>query len=183
MTGKKDEWLRWMASFSPSCWDHEPHSRKQSCFPPARCMQVPTVREIRIPACFSAGAIAGDKRTHRRLPHGAAPFCTSVFALGQLSCVQRLHLQDTSSRLQSVGETKHRHKGLGRWLLRVFDVCCPASDTSVIGDRASLSSRWSPSRDGVTDCTLRAPCNNWLDLTPRPPKRRLCRLILQTEAC
>lgn len=44
-----------------------------------------------------------------------------MFALFQSSCVLKLHLQDTSSHLKSVGNTNNWNKYLGIWILCVFD--------------------------------------------------------------
>lgn len=48
-------------------------------------------------------------------------FGTNMFVPFQFSCVLKLHLQDISSRLKTVGNMNNQNKYLGVWILNVFD--------------------------------------------------------------
>ena len=48
-------------------------------------------------------------------------FGTNTFGPFQFSCVLKLHLQDISSRLKTVGNMNNQNKYLGMWILNVFD--------------------------------------------------------------
>lgn len=47
-------------------------------------------------------------------------FGTNMFVPFQFSCVLKLHLQDISSRLKTVGNMNNQNKYLGMWILHVF---------------------------------------------------------------
>lgn len=99
----------------------------------------------------------------------------------QSSCVLKLHLQDTSSHLKSVGNTNNRNKYLSMWILYVFDFFL--LDTAVWPrEQVSLVTKLPFPTDGahpVGGHLLHTPGNNWLNLLPpRPKKKKIMQLYL-----
>lgn len=123
---KKYKWLWWLQLLAIlESGTTSPILESTLFFFPFNCMQAPMVKEIRSCAYFLAWKMQEARKHINVLFAESTPFCTHMFAPFQFSCVLKLHLQDTSSHLKSVGNTNNRNKYLGMWIVCAFDRFLP----------------------------------------------------------